>query len=206
MTRRLAVAVEQDPTPAPDEPGPGPGPDGTAGLEAAVAALDAELGRLDNELQAAERARDSANHALGEGPTALQAWRLEEQREAAETRISELLVQRRPVVEKAARLHGHLSPIQQRRREIAELEASIEALERLDRVWAHLDAAIAAVDAARPAVARSGGQREVPPSLEEFCRQWHRDSYRRARVQASIGAAALQDMREYLGRLRAGLA
>jgi septal ring factor EnvC (AmiA/AmiB activator) len=201
--RRLA-AVQQDSTPAPG--GLGPGPDDTAGLEAAVAALDAELARLDGELKAAEQARDSANHALSEGPAALQAWRLEEQREAAETRITELLELRCPVVERHARLLGHLTPIQQRQREIIELEAEIEVLERLAEVWPHLDAALAAIDAARPACTRSGGRRGIPPSLEEFVRQWGPDSFKRYRCQISAGADAMAGLREQLARLRGGLA
>jgi hypothetical protein len=198
--RRLA-AVQQDEAPAPD----GHAPAGTAGLEATLAELDGELRRLDGELQAAERARDNANLALGEQPSALEAWRLEEQREAAETAITQLLEERRPLADRHARLLGVLTPHQQRQREITELEACIEVCERLDGVWPLLDQVLAVINSARPAVARSGRRREIPPSLEELVRAWRPDSMKRHRVHATIGTDALADMREHLARLKAGL-
>jgi hypothetical protein len=198
--RQRPAAVQLDP-PATN----GHAPEGTASLEATLDTLDAELRRLDVELQAAERARDSANLALGEQPTALEAWRLEEQREAAETAITRLLEERRPLADRHARLLGVLTPHQQRQREITELEACIEVCERLDSVWPLLDQVTAVINSARPAVARSGRRREIPPSLEELVRAWRPDSMKRYRVHATIGTDALADMREHLARLKAGL-
>jgi hypothetical protein len=198
--RRLA-AVRQDPPPTPD----GPTPEGTAGLEATLATLDAELRRLDGELQTAERARDAANLVLGGQPTALEAWPAEEQREAAETAITALLEERQPLADRHARLLGYLTPQQQRQREISELAASIEVCERLDSVWPLLDQVLEVINSARPAVARTGGRREIPPSLEELVRAWRPDSMKRYRVRHTIGADTLAEMRERLQRLRAGV-
>jgi uncharacterized protein YgbK (DUF1537 family) len=203
--RRLA-AVQEDPTPAPD----GPAPQGTAGLEATLATLDANLRQLDVELQAAERARDTANHALAGQPTALEAWGLEEQREAAEGRITQLLEQRWPLADRHARLLGHLTPRMERQREIAEQEAVVETIQRLLPVLGILDEAVRMVDSAQPAAARSGKRMPVPAPLRRLAREWRDDG--RANL-VGCGAARyatayqldLAAATERLQRLKAGV-
>ena len=203
--RRLA-AVERDPTPAPD----GPTPEGTAGLEATLATLDADLRRLDAELQAAERARDGANHALGGQPTALEAWSLEETREAAEVAITALLEERRPLADRHARLLGHLTPRMERQREIAEQEAVVETIQRLLPALGILDGAIRVVDSAEAAAARSGKRMPIPAPLRRLAREWRDDG--RANLvgcgPARYATAYQLDLaaaQERLARLRAGI-
>jgi hypothetical protein len=179
-----------------------------AAVLADFAQAERDLNAIDAELAAGERTRDAADRALADPdqrPTYLASLRLAEDRDAAQARIAELLEQRRPVAEAEARLRGWALPIRRRQAELAEMAAAIEAGELLGKVWQHLDAAIAAVEAARPACARSAGRVGISPSLEALVHQWSPGAIKRVRCELVTDPVSLASQREHVLRLRAGV-
>ena len=182
---------------------------GTA-LFGRLAAVEAELAGLDAELQEAERVRDAASRALADSdrrPTALESFGLEERRDDASQRITDVLKRRAPVVDQYTRLLGYARPIERHRQEIEQQEAAVRVVAQLRPVFALIDQAIELIDQARPDAARAGMRQSIPSALERFFRQWRADhrglvGMAPARFSAEYALDA-QAATERLQRLRA---